>query len=230
MPTAFVILSLLAALVPGASPEYVPAAVSPGPISEYVPAGDEAYHLDLEVGGYVNGAMDPDRLMSYRGCSLERDAAYMYALLLEAAQADGIRLSPVDCYRSYGNQKAAYNRRCPESEVEVYAVDPVTGEKAPAGTKTVRVCTGPPTARPGYSNHGWGRAVDFGDGYGVLGCSDRALRWLQGNAYRFGWVHPRWAWCDMSTREPWHWEWAGVTDPTLVGYYEFNEELIQIVR
>lgn len=230
MPTAFVILSLLAALVPGASPEYVPAAVSPGPISEYVPAGDEAYHLDLVVGGYVNGAMDTARLMSYRGCTLERDAAYMYALLLEAAEADGIRLSPVDCYRSYGNQKAAYNRRCPESEVDVYAVDPVTGERAPAGTKTVRVCTGPPTARPGYSNHGWGRAVDFGDGSGVLGCSDRALRWLQGNAYRFGWVHPRWAWCDMSTREPWHWEWAGVTDPTLVGYYEFNEELIQIVR
>jgi hypothetical protein len=34
----------------------------------------------------------------------------------------------------------------------------------------------------------------------------------------------------METREPWHWEWAGVTDPTLVGYYEFNEQLIQIVQ
>jgi len=230
MPTAFAILSLVAALVPSASPQYVPTGVVPGSSSEYVPAGEEAYHLDLEVNGYVNGAMDNDRLMTYRGCTLERDAAYMYALLLEAAEADGIRFRPVDCYRSYGNQKAAYNKRCPETEVDVYAVDPMTGERAQSGTKTVRVCSGPPTARPGHSNHGWGRAVDFGDGTGVLGCNDRALRWLQGNAYRFGWVHPRWAWCDMNTREPWHWEWAGVTDPTLVGYYEFNEELILIVQ
>ena len=217
MPTALAILSLLAALVPGASPEYVP-------------AGEEAYSLDLEVDGYVNGDMDSDRLMTFRGCTLERDAAYMYALMLEAAESDGIKLAPVDCYRSYGSQKAAYERRCPITETDIYSVDPLTGERAQTGTKRTRVCTGPPTARPGVSNHGWGRAVDFGDGNGVLGCNDKAMRWMQGNAYRFGWVHPRWAWCDRSTREAWHWEWAGVTDPTLVGYYEFNEDLIQFVE
>jgi hypothetical protein len=230
MSTAFAILSLLAALVPGASSQYAPSAIEPGAHSEYVPAGDEAYHLDLEVDGYVNGDMDNARLMTYRGCTLERDAAYMYALLLEAAEADGIKLRPVDCYRSYNLQKAAYNKRCPKTEVDVYSVDPMTGERAQTGTRTVRKCTGPPTVPPWLCKKGWGRAVVLGDGYGVLGCNDRALLWMQGNAYRFGWVHPRWAWCDMSTREPWHWEWAGVTDPTLVGYYEFNEELIQIVQ
>lgn len=138
MSTTFAILSLLAALVPGASSQYAQSAIDPGAHSEYVPAGDEAYHLDLEVDGYVNGDMDNARLMTYRGCTLERDAAYMYALLLEAAEADGIKLRPVDCYRSYNLQKAAYNKRCPKTEVDVYSVDPMTGERAQTGTRTVR--------------------------------------------------------------------------------------------
>jgi hypothetical protein len=72
--------------------------------------------------------------------------------------------------------------------------------------------------------------VDFTDGRAVLSCTDRAFRWLQGNAYRFGWVHPRWAWCDRSTREPWHWEYAGVTSPNLVPFNQLNEALLAAVE
>ena len=50
-------------------------ALAPLPTAEYVPANDEAYTLDLEVDGYVNGSMPDDRLMSFDGCTLERDAA-----------------------------------------------------------------------------------------------------------------------------------------------------------
>ena len=71
-------------------------ALAPLPAAEYVPASDEAYTLDLEVDGYVNGSMPRDRLMSFDGCTLERDAAYMYALLMEAAEEDGVSLSYED--------------------------------------------------------------------------------------------------------------------------------------
>jgi hypothetical protein len=212
-----IILAVITALAPGATPEYAP-------------AGAEAYTLDLQVDGYVNGAMDRSRLMTLEGCTLERDAAYMYALLMEAAEQDGIDLGWEDCYRSFNVQKASYDSRCPMTDEPIYAADPFTGEQILAGSKSVRVCTGPPIARAGFSNHGWGRAVDFTSGRSVLGCDDKAYRWMQGNAHRFGWVNPAWAWCDRSTREPWHWEYAGVTDPNLVGYNRLNPDLIKLLE
>ena len=205
-------------------------ALAPLPTAEYVPANDEAYTLDLEVDGYVNGSMPDDRLMSFDGCTLERDAAYMYALLMEAAEEDGVSLSYEDCYRSFSTQAASYNRRCPVVETPVYGVDPATGSKVQTGVKSGRSCSGPPTARPGHSNHGWGRAVDYTDGNGVLGCSDETFRWMQGNAHRFGWVHPDWAHCGMSTQEPWHWEFAGVTDSIFPGYGQLDPKLLDVVQ
>lgn len=200
----------------------------PGP--EYIPANDEAYTLDLEVDGYVNGSMDPARLMTVEGCTLERDAAYMYSLLMEAAELDGIRLGFEDCYRSRGVQAASYNSRCPMVETPIFEADPITGALIQTGTRSERMCSGPPTARPGYSNHGWGRAVDFTDGNGILGCTDNAFLWLQGNAYRFGWVHPGWAECGKATQEPWHWEYAGVTDPALITHNHLNPDLLKLIE
>jgi D-alanyl-D-alanine carboxypeptidase len=205
-------------------------ALAPLPTPEYVPANDEAYTLDLEVDGYHNGSMPDDRMMSFDGCTLERDAAYMYALLMEAAEEDGVTLSYEDCYRSYSSQAAAYNSRCPVIETPTFGVDPLTGASVQTGVSSGRACSGPPTARPGHSNHGWGRAVDFTDGYGVLGCSDATFRWMQGNAHRFGWVHPDWAHCGMSTQEPWHWEFAGVTDSILPGYGQLDPKLLDVVQ
>jgi len=205
-------------------------ALAPTPLAEYVPANDEAYTLDLEVDGYVNGSMPDDRLMSFDGCTLERDAAYMYALLMEAAEEDGVSLSYEDCYRSFNSQAASYNSRCPVTETPTFGVDPLTGVTVQIGVTSARVCTGPPTARPGYSNHGWGRAVDFTDGNGILGCSDQTFRWMQGNAHRFGWVHPDWAHCGMSTQEAWHWEFAGVTDSIFPGYGQLDPKLLDVVQ
>jgi hypothetical protein len=205
-------------------------AVTALPTPEYVPAGDEAYTLDLEVDGYVNGRMSSDRLMTFDGCTLERDAAYMYALLMEAAERDGVRIGFEDCYRSYNSQKASYDRRCPVVDTPVFAVDPLTGVTVQVGLQSGRVCSGPPIAKAGNSNHGWGRAVDFTDGRGVLTCSDTTFRWMQGNAHRFGWVHPEWAQCGKVTQEPWHWEYAGVTDPLLVGQGQLNPDLLKLIQ
>jgi len=219
MPIAALLFSITAALAPLSTPEYVP-------------ANDEAYTLDLEVDGYVNGSMDSDRLMTFAGCTLERDAAYMYALLVEAAEEDGVPLGYEDCYRSYQTQARSYNSRCPVVETPIFAVDPLTGTSVQTGVKSARVCSGPPTARPGHSNHGWGRAVDFTDRNGVLGCGDATFRWMQGNAHRFGWVNPDWAHCGRATQEPWHWEYAGVTDPILPGFggSQLDPKLLEVVQ
>lgn len=206
------------------------ASLGPGEAPEYAPASNVAYTLDLELDGFVNGRMDPARMMTVGGCTLERDAAYMYSLMLDAARNDGVTLRHEDCYRSYDRQAAAYERRCPIVETEIFSTDAETGEKVQTGTKRERECTGPPTAPAGRSNHGWGRAVDFSTGRRVLTCYDTEFHWLKNNAHRFGWVHPPWAHCGKSTQEPWHWEWAGVTDPQLVKFVTIDPNLVPVLE
>lgn len=202
------------------------AGLGPGQEPEYAPAGTEAFTLDLKVDGYINGRMDPARMMTVSGCTLERDAAYLFSLLMDAARQDGVYLGYEDCYRSYNQQAAAYERRCPVVETAVYGVDSETGETVQTGTKRARECSGPPTAPAGRSNHGWGRAVDFAGRTSVLSCYDEAFHWMKLNAHRFGWVHPPWAHCGKPTQEPWHWEFAGVTDPQLIKYVTIDPTLI----
>jgi LAS superfamily LD-carboxypeptidase LdcB len=202
------------------------AGLGPGESPEYAPAGAEGYSLDLEVDGYSNGKMDPARMMTVEGCTLERDAAYLYSLMVAAAAEDGVRLDHQDCYRTYKEQKAGYERRCPVVETAVFSTDPSTGEQVQTGTKRSRECSGPPVAPAGTSNHGWGRAVDFSNGSRVLSCYDDEFEWLKNNAHRFGWVHPGWAHCGKDSQEPWHWEFAGVTDPTLVEFVLIEPDLI----
>ncbi|MGB7859851.1 MAG: M15 family metallopeptidase [Acidimicrobiia bacterium] len=212
MPTLLALVVLIAALGPGEPPEYAP-------------AGTEAYTLDLELDGFENGYMPADRLLKVGNCLLERDAAYTYSLMFEEASADGIKLRPSSCYRTFAVQDRAYNRRCPITKIPVYSTDS-SGGKVQTGTRQQRICTGPPTAKAGQSNHGWGRAIDFIDNRDLLTCFDEEFLWLQRNAHRFGWVHPPWAQCRAPLEEAWHWEFAGVTDPTLVDYVRLDPSLI----
>ncbi len=56
----------------------------------------------------------------------------------------------------------------------------------------------PPTARPGFSKHEQGRAIDFQwNGGGIGTQNSEAFRWLQANAPQFGFVN--------LPSEPWHW-------------------------
>ena len=75
------------------------------------------------------------------------------------------------------------------------------------------------SARPGYSEHQTGMAMDILDT--VSGCSTDgrcfaatpAYAWLQQNAYRFGYVlrYPDGGTPVMGYEfEPWHWRWVGV--------------------
>jgi hypothetical protein len=202
------------------------AGLGPGDVPEYVPAGNEAYTLDLELDGYVNGRMDPARLMTVENCTLERDAAYLYSLMVSAAREDGIDLRHEDCYRTSDSQTRAYDSRCPYVDTPVFGVDETTGKKVQTGVRKVRECTGAPVAPAGASNHGWGRAVDFATPSRVFTCYDEEFHWMKNNAHRFGWIHPVWAQCGRATQEPWHWEFAGVTDPTLVEYVTIDPALV----
>ena len=58
-------------------------------------------------------------------------------------------------------------------------------------------------ATPGTSNHGWGRALDFGAGVNALNSNEQ--KWMVANAPRFGWVWPSWARVHPYL-EPWHYE------------------------
>lgn len=94
MPIVFTLIVALAA------------GLAPGEESEYAPAGIEAYTLDLELDGYVNGRMDPDRMMSLRlhprerrrlsllpdagGCQGRRGRSICGGLLKLHAAGDGL--------------------------------------------------------------------------------------------------------------------------------------------
>ena len=54
-------------------------------------------------------------------------------------------------------------------------------------------------AKPGYSNHGWGLAVDIS---GTGGYGGATYKWLNANAPSYGFD-------DGVSGEPWHWEWTG---------------------
>lgn len=61
-------------------------------------------------------------------------------------------------------------------------------------------------ATPGWSNHGWGLALDLAD-IGPEGSTRH--RWLRQHAPEFGWDHPSWARVDGRKPEAWHWEYVG---------------------
>lgn len=197
----------------------------------YAPAGTEALSADLVLDGYVNGHMEVGRLMTVRGCTLERDAAYLYSLMMEAAARDGVRLGFTDCYRSYEEQKAAYNKGCPPIDIPRYRIDAETGQWVQDGVRRMRTCDNGPIAAPGRSNHGWGRAVDFtAASRGKLTCYDSEYDWLRLHAHEYGWVHPDWAECGEPGQEPWHWEFAGVTEPNIVPYTRTPGDLYDLAE
>lgn len=104
------------------------------------------------------------------GQQLRADAAAAFAKLVAGAKAAGLTLSAQSGYRSYQTQMVAYN-----SEVQAYG-------KATADAES---------ARPGYSEHQTGLAVDVGGG----GCNVQDCfgttpegKWLAANAYKYGFI------------------------------------------
>ena len=70
-------------------------------------------------------------------------------------------------------------------------------------------------ATPGYSNHGWGTAVDLPDyregGEGLeWNYGTEKYEWMKANAPAYNWVNPSWAvQGGVGPHEPWHFEYVG---------------------
>lgn len=77
-------------------------------------------------------------------------------------------------------------------------------------------------ATPGTSNHGLGKAIDFGSRVNVEGSPEFA--WMKANASKYGWFHPLWAEDNNpknGQQEPWHWE------AVLVPEHNYTTQAIQ---
>jgi LAS superfamily LD-carboxypeptidase LdcB len=132
--------------------------------------------------------------------SLAGEAREAFARLVDAAAADGYRIWTVSPYRSYDRQEAIYNsyvRWHGREEADTYS------------------------ARPGWSEHQTGLAVDvavrgqsYGDFEGTPECE-----WMRGHAHEFGFILRYGEGAEYITGymyEPWHYRYVGVEAATYI--------------
>lgn len=152
-----------------AQPMLAAAWTNPAPAE---PAGVRVPALHCETSqelGYRKGRKFDIETISIDGRAIELETAKAYWAMQLAAAADGVALPIYSAFRS--NEEQGYFFSC---------------------FKTCS-CNGcARAARPGYSNHQSGKAIDFGQWDGVVD-------WLQTNGRRFR-FYPTVA------KEPWHWE------------------------
>jgi hypothetical protein len=151
-------------------------------------AACEPIHPDnrpLQIPNVANGRLPGDLLRDAgSGCLVHHEAVSSLRQMIAHAAQDNVRLTGSSCYRDYDGQVAARERACSRGECHMAAV-------------------------PGNSNHGWGKAVDFRDQNGGLTFTSVGYRWLEANAWLYGWNHPGVMKPNGSVPEPWHWEWVG---------------------
>ena len=121
------------------------------------------------VTGYTKGHKTRIKLVTVGGVELEASTARAFRAMEKAARKAGIYLGIRSGFRSHEKQTELYQR--------------------------YRRGWGHPAARPGYSNHQNGRAVDIDiDDYAVY-------EWLKKHAHKFGFKK-------TVKREAWHWEYV----------------------
>lgn len=98
---------------------------------------------------------------------LHIDCVNSWIQMRDAAKKEGVNLVPYSCYRDYDAQVYLWNKY---------------------GRDTSRV------AKPGRSNHGWGRAMDIGSG----ATASKQKKWVTNNGHKWGWF-----WGDAKG-EDWH--------------------------
>lgn len=137
----------------------------------------------------------PSDLVNIHGAVLSQKAAPSFDLMYQAAVSAGQGFSVTSSYRSYYNQINTYN----------YWIS-VSGR---TGADTY-------SARPGYSEHQTGLAVDLKAGSCALSCfgSTSQYIWLREHAADFGFVQRYVAGSESITgytSEEWHYRYVGVT-------------------
>ncbi len=123
--------------------------------------------------GYTQGNAFPITVVTVDGKPVEKDTANAYYVMAQAAANEGVNITIVSGFRTMGEQQYLYN---------CYV------------TCSCNSCN--LAAKPGYSNHQSGHALDLNTSSGSV------LNWLNahGAAYGFSRTVPS---------ELWHWEWWG---------------------
>lgn len=139
----------------------------------------------------------PGDLISYQGYMVSAKIIDNLQAMIAAANANGMALGLTSAYRSYLNQVDTYNNW-------------VKANGSTAAADTV-------SARPGYSEHQTGFAVDLDAGDScVLECFADTLtyKWLAKNAAAYGFVERYPVGMESVTGyspEAWHWRYVGPT-------------------
>ena len=139
---------------------------------------------------------EPSDLVEFYGHQLRAEAAKAADTMIDAAATDGVTLLVSSAYRSYAVQQQTYQ----------YWVS-VNGQQVADQL----------SARPGYSEHQTGLAIDFAspEGCRLEECyrDTRAGQWLAKNAPRYGYIlrFPDGRQSVTGYRfEPWHYRYVGV--------------------
>ena len=138
----------------------------------------------------------PGDLVALDGFLVRQEAATQLQAMIAAATAAGSGFGVSSAYRSYANQVVTYNNWVT-----------VNGSQAAADTVS---------ARPGYSEHQTGLAVDLKAGGCALECfgSTAQYQWLLKHASDYGFIERYPAGLSSITGyspEAWHWRYIGPT-------------------
>ncbi|MCX6806422.1 MAG: M15 family metallopeptidase, partial [Patescibacteria group bacterium] len=137
--------------------------------------------------GYKDGKLIKIRLCKVQGIVVNSQISSNVDLLLNSARSAGINLTGGG-FRTMESQIATRRNNCGSSQYDIYE-------------KPSKQCS-PDTARPGYSNHQMGLAIDLNsDGKLITSQSNKGFTWLAANASKFGLINYK--------PEPWHWSTDG---------------------
>ena len=129
--------------------------------------------VERAATGYRRGTPFSIRVVTVDGEAVERKTANAYYVMAQTAQRAGVQIRVISGFRTMAEQRWLY------------------------GCFTSCSCNNCNlAARPGYSNHQSGHALDLNTR------APDVLRWLNNNAARFGFRR-------TVASEPWHWEWWG---------------------
>jgi LAS superfamily LD-carboxypeptidase LdcB len=143
----------------------------------------------LKGSGTNSGRLNTSKvpLTTVRGITVASSIASQVEALLKASDGAGLHLGGSG-YRDSSQQVALRRAHCGTSDYDVYE-------------KPASECS-PPTARPGYSMHEQGLAIDFTNNGSIISSrSDVAYQWLSLNAKKYGLYN--------LPSEPWHWSTTG---------------------
>ncbi len=164
------------------TPEPTPPPTIPTPD----PKDDPSYHIVVNKKHPIGIDYAPTDLVNVgNGQQLRKDAAAMLKDMQTYSGAN-VMLSPASGYRSYLKQQEVYN-----------SYDAATRDTY--------------SARPGYSEHQTGLAIDFSP-IDVAFENTTAFTWLQKNAHKYGFVlrFPKGKEAITGYQyEPWHWRYLG---------------------